>query len=148
MVSRRFKFSIKSLLFLTTIVAFSCFSLLQLTFVPQWESVGRELNTSNARFILRNSRVGILWIKTNDIARTSQFSFCRDEPTGIVSGSYSTSFDEWHLLSPGSSIETLVPLLETTQRVRVGVRISNWIGGTKVVWSEYMPLVTTNDAIK
>ena len=139
MVRRRFKFSIKSLLLLTTIVAFSCFSLLQLTYVPQWKSVGRELNSANARFTLRNSRFGILWIKTNNIARTSRFSFRRDEPTGIVSGSYSTSIDEWYLLPPGSSIETLVPLLETTRRVKVGVRVSNWIGRTKVVWSEYMP---------
>ena len=147
MVKRRFKFSIKSLLLLTTIVAFSCFSLLQLTYVPQWEPVGRELNSANARFRLRNSRFGILWIKTNNMASMSQFYYRRDEPTGIVSGSFSYSSDDWHLLYPGNSIETLVPIFETTQRVKVGVTVSNWIGRTKVVWSEYMPLVATNDVI-
>lgn len=130
---------------MTTTVAIGC--VLQWTPIPRWESVGREVTTSNARFRLRNSLFGILWIKTNNIAQTSQFRFRRDEPGGIVSGGYSTSFDEWHFLFPGNSIDTLVPVLESTQRVKVGVTVSNWIGGTKVVWSEYMPLIATNDAI-
>ena len=56
---------------MTTTAAFGC--VLHWPPTPRWEWVGREVNTSNARFRLHNSLFGILWIKTNNIEQTSFF---------------------------------------------------------------------------
>ena len=130
---------------MTTTAAFGC--VLHWPPTPRWEWVGREVNTSNARFRLHNSLFGILWIKTNNIEQTSFFRIYLEEPGGLLSVGYNTSFYEWNFFLPGRSIDILVPVLESTQRVKVAVMVSNWIGRTKVVWSENMSLIATNYAI-
>lgn len=132
---RKIRFSIRSILLCTSAMAVM---VTVLSFpLPRWRSRVGDGPQLNAEFTLHNPTFALMWVKSNDPSELSQFSFCLLETEGTVRGSYSTSWDEWHVLMPWSSMVAVAPVTDTTRSIKVGVTVSDWFGRKKLVWSEY-----------